>query len=92
MMRLAFIEKNGWRTSFGFEPGTKKMKKGGITDEDFREWKSEFPNVDIRHMGSVTPLKCSLTSFVHSPPVDSWKKIHIDEMKGWELRKLFNRV
>ncbi len=89
--RIEFIEKNGWRTKFGFEPGTKKIRRGGITDDDFSEWKSAQPNVDIRHMGSLTPLKCNLTSFVHSPPVDSWKKIRIDQVEGWNLRKMFNR-
>lgn len=95
--RFDYIVKNGWENDtsaaagwmrkMGFEPGTKKKKRGGFTDDDFETWKSAIPTIDIRHKGAFSPPKCTLESFKHVP-VD-WKEIDIDKIPGWDLKSLF---
>lgn len=96
--RLKVIEEQGlekdrsreprWARRFGYEPGTKKKRKGGITDEDFEVWKSEYPNIDIRHKGTFSHPKTFLTEFNHLPT--SWRETTIDKIEGWDLKSLFN--
>lgn len=73
---------------WGYEPGTKKRKRGGLTDDDFETWKSEYPNVDIRHKGTFSPSKTKLEQFKHPPT--NWQQISVDEIPYWNLRKMFN--
>lgn len=60
---------------WGFEPGTKKKRRGGLTDDDFDTWKSKEAIIDIRHKGTFSPPKCTLESFKHAP-------------KNWETKKI----
>lgn len=73
---------------WGYEPGTKKIKRGGITDYDFDTWASQGPNIDIRHRGTFSPPKVTLDSFRHAPT--NWQEIAIDEVPEWDLKHLFN--
>jgi len=77
-----------WMRKMGFEPGTKKKKRGGLTDDDFETWRSESPVIDIRHSGAFSPPKCTLESFKHLPT--GWKERKIEEIEEWDLKKLFN--
>jgi hypothetical protein len=87
--RLEIIEKNGWEDGrdpnwarkIGYEPG-KKRRRGGFMDEPIDEWKSAFPNIDIRHKRTITPPKVTLDSFRHLPT--GWKESRFDQIKGWE--------
>lgn len=63
---------------WGYEPGTKKKKRGGLTDEDFETWKSKDPIIDIRHPKTFSPPKMSLESFKHPPT--GWKEMSVKEM------------
>ncbi len=74
--RLEFIESKGygfekgepsWARKMGYEPGTKKKRKGGFSNDDFDTWKSEEPLIDIRHKGTFSPSKVSLKNFKHKP-------------------------
>ena len=73
---------------WGYEPGTKKKKRGGLTDDDFDTWSSEYPVIDIRHSGTFSSPKCTLDSFKH-PPIN-WQEIPIEQIPGWNLKGLFN--
>jgi hypothetical protein len=92
--RLRLIEQNGWEDGrdpgwarkIGYEPG-KKRKRGGFADELMEDWRSEFPNVDIRHNRTLTPPKVTLESFRH-PPVN-WQETTLDQIPGWNLREMF---
>jgi hypothetical protein len=64
---------------WGFEPGTKKKKRGGLTDDDFETWSSEYPVIDIRHKGTFSPTKMKLEDFKHKPK--SWEEINISDIK-----------
>lgn len=67
----------------GHEPGTKKIKRGGLTDQDFETWKSEKPLIDIRHDKTFSPPKVALKDFTHKPT--GWEEIPITNIPGWEF-------
>jgi hypothetical protein len=77
-----------WARRFGYEPGTKKRKNGGITNEDHVKIRSEFPNIDIRHGGTFSKPKVNIDGFKHKP--EDWKEVTMDEIPGWNLKVLFN--
>ena len=96
-LRMELVEKNKHRFNtrepelariWGYEPGTKKKKRGGITDEDYETWKSDLPIIDIRHKGTFSPPKVTLDGFTHPPT--GWQEILVDRVPGWNLRKEFN--
>jgi hypothetical protein len=76
-----------WARKFGYEPGTKKRRNGGVTDEEHVKRKSEFPNIDIRHRGTFSAPKITLDSFKHPPT--NFREWSIDEIPGWNLKELF---
>ena len=89
--RLEFIKERGWNDTsqepiwirkIGHEPGKSRSKLFERTEE----WKSEYPNIDIRHRGTITRRKCRLVDFKH-PPVN-WKKSTLNIL-GWNLVSLF---
>jgi len=92
-LRARLIEEQGldkirsreprWARRFGYEPGTKKIRKGGVTDEDFEIWKSEFPNIDIRHNKTFSSPKTRLIDFTHPP--DDWTEVTLDKIPYWKL-------
>ncbi len=73
---------------WGYEPGTKKKKRGGFSDDDFETWESEFPVIDIRHVGTFSPPKCTLGSFKYPPK--NWREMAIAKLPGWDLKGMFN--
>lgn len=77
-----------WARKWGYEPGTKKIKRGGFSDDDFETWESEYPIIDIRHSRTFSPPKVTLDSFRHQPT--GWREISLDKIEGWNLKKLFN--
>jgi len=95
--RLDLIEQQGldklrsreprWARKFGYEPGTKKRKNGGVSDEEHVKRRSEFPNIDIRHKGTFSAPKITLDSFKHKP--ETWKELNINDISGWNLASLF---
>ena len=96
--RLDYVEEKGWDKErsreprwgrqLGYEPGTKKKRKGGFSDEDFETWKSEFPNIDIRHRHCFSSPKYTLKDFKH-PPVN-WKEVKLEDIPYWNLKKLYD--
>lgn len=97
-LRLKLIEEQGldkirsreprWARKFGYEPGTKKRRRGGVTDEECIKWRSEYPNIDIRHKKTFSQPKTHLSDFKH-PPSD-WREVTLDEIDGWNLKRMFN--
>ncbi len=79
-----------WARAWGYEPGTKKKSRGGFSDDDFETFRSENPIVDIRHRGTISKTKVTLDSFKHQPT--NWQEIPIEQIPGWNLRKLFNEI
>lgn len=76
-----------WARLWGYEPGTKKIKRGGFSDDDFETFASDIPMIDIRHRGTFSPTKVTLDSFRHKPK--NWREYTIKEISGWDLNTLF---
>lgn len=68
-----------WAREMGYEPG-KSNKHGEKAIKE--EWKSEHPNIDIRHTRSMTAPKMRLEDFVHKP--ENWQESTINKLTGWE--------
>jgi hypothetical protein len=72
---------------WGYEPGTKKTKRGGFSNDNFETWESEVPVIDIRHWGTFSPTKTTLESFKHEPK--NWREIPVSDIPGWKLKEVF---
>jgi hypothetical protein len=94
--RLDYIFKNGfhkelsrnpkWARIMGYEPG-KSPRNGGFSNDKMDDWRSEYPNLDIRHRLTMTIPKLSIDQF-NTPP-KNWKQVTIDKVEGWDIKKLF---
>lgn len=79
--RVAWVEKNGWHTRLGFEPGTQKPKDK-INDYKAEIWRSEFPNLDLKHGANLTPVKWYPKDFRQGKRAcPNW--MTSDEVLGW---------
>lgn len=76
-----------WARQFGYEPGTKKRRRGGVTDEDHVKRRSELPNIDIRHKRTFSRPKVTLEEFKHKP--EDFQIATLDQIPGWDLKGLF---
>lgn len=96
--RLKKIEKLGlekiksrepeWARRWGYEPGTKRRRIGGFSDEQSEKWRSWLPNIDIRHDMTFSSPKVHLTQFKHLPT--GWKEMTLSQVSGWDLKGMFN--
>lgn len=75
-----------WARKWGYEPGTKKKKRGGFSDADFETWTSKQPLIDIRHGKTFSSSKVTLDSFIHQPI--NWKQVTLDKIPFWDLKGL----
>lgn len=75
---------------WGYEPGTKKKRRGGFTDDDFATWRSATPIIDIRHGLTFSKSKVTRESFKHPPSPDVWKETTVNKIAGWDLKEMFN--
>jgi hypothetical protein len=94
--RLAWIEETGmdkirsreprWGRKFGYEPGTKEKRKGGFSDEKFEVWRSELPNIDLRHRHCFSAPKTHKEDFKHIPK--DFKEVPLKDIPHWNLSEL----
>jgi hypothetical protein len=94
--RLKYVEDRGWDKErsreprwgrvMGYEPGTKPRRRGGFSDETFEVWKSELPNLDIRHRHTFSSPKTSLSDFKHPPT--NWKEVKLEDVPYWHVEEL----
>ena len=92
--RLEMIEENGWGNgrdpdwarTIGHAPG-KSRKSGGILDEKVSQWRSEYPNIDIRHGKTATGAKVRLNNF-YRPPIN-WQEAKFSDIPEWDLKEMF---
>lgn len=86
--RVEWVEKNGWSTKLGFEPGTQR-KENKINNYKTEIWWSESPSLDIKHGKNLTPYSSTrwypkdFRNGIRSCP--NW--MTSDEVKGWGLVK-----
>lgn len=73
--RLKEIEEKGFDRSY--EPG-------GRDKNLYETWTSEFPNVDIRHGGTLTKSKWSPRDFRDKSTCVNWQESSVDKIPGWD--------
>lgn len=76
--RVELVEKNGFTRAMGFEPGTHRREER-VDNFGSEVFKSEYPNVDIRHAGNLTESRWDPGQFRN--PVKNW--IEDDNIPGW---------
>jgi hypothetical protein len=76
--RLELVEANGYSMAMGYEPGSHHRAER-VDDLRSDVWRSEVPNVDIKHGGNLSPAKWQLADF-RTPPV-GWREA--DSVPGW---------
>jgi len=94
--RQEMIKKKGWSEfvtgephwvrRMGYEPGTKSKRRGGYFDCDYDTWKSEYPNIDIRHGKTFSSSKTKISDFKHPPKW--WEEIEVEDIEGWNLEDI----
>ena len=75
---------------WGYEPGTKKKKRGGLTDDGFETWSSYLPVIDVRYKGTFSSPKIHKEDFKHQPK--NWQEIDIKDIKGWKLNNYYEFI
>jgi len=75
-----------WARVMGYEPGLKKKKRGGFSNDNYDVWSSRQPNIDIRHGGTFSSPKLNLEDFTHAPKW--WKEIPVSLVDSWDLKGL----
>src|SRR3990167_3919477 len=79
-----------WARRWGYEPGTKRTKRGGFSNDKSEYWKSKYPNIDIRHSKTFSRRKVHLDDFKHAPNEETWREVKLDEILGWQnVKELF---
>lgn len=72
--RIADIEANGFNRSY--EPGGRDPNLYGT-------WSSEFPNIDVRHPGTLTKSKWSPDDFRDKSTGENWAESTTANIPGW---------
>lgn len=80
--RVRRIEESGFSRSMGFEPGSHGRKER-IDDIRSEEWRSEYPNVDIRHDKNLTSSRWSPSEFRDRRNCQGWTES--ERVPGWGL-------
>lgn len=77
---VAFIEQNGFSMrTVSFEPGSRDGRSVA--------WKSESPNVDIRHGGNLTMEKWGINDFRDKSTCVNWQEGDNWQVPGWNNLK-----
>lgn len=79
--RVRRIAKEGFSRKNGYEPGTRHLPNG-YDNSPAESWQSEFPNLDIRHGGTVTGNHWTRESFRNAKYAEGWEETD-GEIQGW---------
>ena len=81
--KLELIEANGGKydARWGFEPGTRGTRRGGVDDSPCADWQSAVSNIDIRHAGTLSKTKTGPGDFRTKPDNLNWQER--DSVPGW---------
>jgi len=65
--KIRMVEEGGWSTRIGYEPGNRKVRKGGVDDFGREFFTSKCPNIDIRHDSNLSPTRFKKNQFRNKP-------------------------
>ena len=85
--RVALAEAGPWDRNWGYEPGTpgKTVFKTPFVQ---KTWMSEYPNLDIRHTGTLSKNRWSKDMFRDKRNCEGWTETTVDKINGWKGFKL----
>jgi glycosyltransferase involved in cell wall biosynthesis len=78
--RVAIVERDGFSRRQGFEPGSHRRAER-IDDIPSDVWRSEYPNLDIRHAQNLTSTRWSPEQFRDKRNCQGWQEV--DTVPGW---------
>ena len=78
--RIELVEKNGFSMKTGYEPGSHNRKER-VDDLQSETWRSEFPNLDLKHGANLSPTKWSQKDFRSQRNCQNWQEAGFVE--GW---------
>ena len=81
--RVRRIEKDGYSTAMGFEPGTHNRHER-IDDLKAENYQSKCPNIDIRHDNNLTPSRWSKDQFRNERYTQGWKEAETVSPWNWQ--------
>ena len=73
-----------WARRMGYEPGKESREESGYALREW--WRSEYPNIDVRHTRNITPAKMRLEDFRKKPI--NWEQSTLDKLPGWDVSYL----
>ena len=72
-----------WRSSMGYEPGTRGIRRGGFFDNPWKSWESEVPLVDIKHGHNLTTQRWKKEEYRDQENCTNWEESTADKVPGW---------
>jgi len=83
--RIHFVEKEGrFSRNLGFEPGTHSRVKWS-REYKAENWKSKYPNLDLRHEGNLTANRWSPDEFRNKKNASGWTESMVSQAPGWDV-------
>jgi glycosyltransferase involved in cell wall biosynthesis len=79
--RIALVESVGFSRHMGFEPGMSQSRPQRVDDFKAGKWRSEFPNIDIKHGKNLTEVRWKQSEFNCQKNCRNWKET--DDIEGW---------
>jgi hypothetical protein len=76
--RVERVARDGFSLRMGYEPGTHRRAER-VDDLTSDEWRSNGPNIDLRHGANLTPSRWDPAQF-RTPPAD-WRAV--TAIPGW---------
>jgi len=80
--RVEMIKKDGYSTHMGFEPMTHN-RIDWKTKFQAKGWKSDYPNIDLRHSGNATGQRWKKEQFRNKKYTENWIETEGYNIEGW---------
>jgi ribosomal protein L19 len=77
------LENEGVSKYMGYEPGLHSEPRG-VDHYGVKSWKSEFPNLDLRHDQNFTKNRWRKEEFVDKKYTKGWTETTVDKIPGWD--------
>lgn len=81
------VEFNRWVRHIGFEPFTHNRVKWK-NEFKYETWKSEYPNVDIKHGNNATGARWKKEQYKNQHLLVNWQESENYEIPGWDKNNL----
>jgi hypothetical protein len=79
--RIELVERNSFSMKMGYEPASHNRKER-VDDLKSEYWRSEFPNLDLKHGANLSPSKWSPADFRSQKNCQNWQESD-GEIQGW---------